>query len=184
MPLCPNCGCQNLEEAEVCIGCGTVLRGKNCIACGEWIPLSAKVCPKCGKSQEAEIVKPWTCSICGTKNNPPLEICSCCGATKDAENYLSIDYLLKHSEKDDYLSIPSCILELANGQISSPLKVNVYSMNCSIKSNFDDRAMPVFTVKPFVFETFEAETIQPDTIGITMLRRGVIGVSKIGYVAS
>ena len=152
LPLCPNCGCQNLEEAEVCIGCGTVLRGKNCIACGEWIPLSAKVCPKCGKSQEAEIVKPWTCSICGTKNNPPLEICSCCGATKDAENYLSIDYLLKHSEKDDYLSIPSCILELANGQISSPLKVNVYSMNCSIKSNFDDRAMPVFTVKPLLNE--------------------------------
>lgn len=38
--------------------------------------------------------------------------------------------------------------------------------------------------KPDTFEinTFNFDTIQPDNIGIKFLRRGVIGVSKIGYV--
>ena len=71
MPLCPVCGCQNLEEAEICISCQSVLKGKECISCGEKIPVSAKVCPKCGKSQEPEIIKPWVCNICGTKNLKP-----------------------------------------------------------------------------------------------------------------
>lgn len=34
----------------------------------------------------------------------------------------------------------------------------------------------------FSFETFEPETFKPDNIGISYLRRGVIGVRKIGYV--
>lgn len=33
----------------------------------------------------------------------------------------------------------------------------------------------------FSFETFEPETFKPDNIGISYLRRGVIGVRKIGY---
>lgn len=51
---------------------------------------------------------------------------------------------------------------------------------------FDFESFQADTFEPdtFTFETFEAESIQPDTLGITMLRRGVIGVSKIGYVAS
>ena len=39
-----------------------------------------------------------------------------------------------------------------------------------------------FEPETFEFDTFSAETIEPDTLGIKMLRRGVIGVSKIGYV--
>lgn len=40
-----------------------------------------------------------------------------------------------------------------------------------------------FEPDSFVFASFEPESIQPDTLGITVLRRGVIGVSRIGYVA-
>ena len=39
-----------------------------------------------------------------------------------------------------------------------------------------------FEADSFAFDTFAAESIQPETLGITMLRRGVIGVSKIGFV--
>lgn len=147
LPLCPVCGCQNLEEAEVCIGCQAVLKGKNCVACGEYIPVSAKVCPKCGKSQDAEILKPWTCKICGTKNSASLSICSSCGSVKGEENHLSSDYLIKHSEKDDSLSIVGCSIQLSNGQMSAPLNVNVYITNDAIKSNLDDKAIPAFTEK-------------------------------------
>ena len=39
-----------------------------------------------------------------------------------------------------------------------------------------------FEPETFSFDTFKMETFVPDNIGITFLRRGVIGVSKIGYV--
>jgi len=48
--------------------------------------------------------------------------------------------------------------------------------------DFDTFEADSFEAESFAFETFEPDTIQPDTLGITMLRRGVIGVSKIGYV--
>jgi hypothetical protein len=40
----------------------------------------------------------------------------------------------------------------------------------------------IFEVDSFEIETFDFDTIQPDNIGIKFLSRGVIGVSKIGYV--
>lgn len=39
-----------------------------------------------------------------------------------------------------------------------------------------------FEPETLTFDTFEIETIQPDSLDIKYLRRGVIGVSKIGYV--
>ena len=39
-----------------------------------------------------------------------------------------------------------------------------------------------FEPEGFSFETFETDTFEPDTLDITFLRRGVIGVSKVGYV--
>jgi len=48
---------------------------------------------------------------------------------------------------------------------------------------FESFEAETFEPERFEFETFDAETIVPDTLGITMLRRGVIGVSKIGYVS-
>lgn len=147
LPLCPVCGCQNLEEADVCLGCQSILKPKKCIACGIDIPLSAKSCPSCGKSQEAEIIKPWQCQICGTKNNAATSICVGCGKDKGEENRLSYDYLITHSDKDDSLSIPSCTVNLSNGQTSTPLKISVYTTSAPIHSNFDDVAIPIFTVK-------------------------------------
>lgn len=49
---------------------------------------------------------------------------------------------------------------------------------------FDYETFTSETFEPasFEFDTFDVETIQPDSIGIRFLRRGVIGVSKIGYV--
>ena len=131
----------------MCIGCQAVLKGKKCISCGEYIPVSAKSCPKCGKNQEPEIVKPWTCHVCNTKNNAVLTVCSNCGCTRGEENFLSYEYLLKHSEKDDVLSISGCNVLLANGQTSAPLNVTVYAMNQSIKSNLDDKLIPLFAEK-------------------------------------
>ena len=147
LPLCPECGCQNLEEAEICIGCQTVLRGKQCVSCGEYIPMSAKTCPKCGKNQEPEIVKPWTCLVCNTKNNAIFTSCSNCGCVRGEENYLSSEYLIKHSEKDDNLSIVGCTVTLSNGQASAPLNVLVYATSQPIKSNLDNKPIPLYAEK-------------------------------------
>lgn len=48
--------------------------------------------------------------------------------------------------------------------------------------DFDTFKSDTFEPETFSYDTFEAETIKPETIGITMLRRGVIGVTKIGCV--
>ena len=39
-----------------------------------------------------------------------------------------------------------------------------------------------FDPDTFKFDTFDAETTVPENIGISVMRRGVIGVTKIGYV--
>jgi hypothetical protein len=39
-----------------------------------------------------------------------------------------------------------------------------------------------FEPEGFSFDTFETDIFEPDTLDITFLRRGVIGVSKVGYV--
>lgn len=147
MPLCPVCGCQNLEEAEVCFSCGAVLKGKKCISCGEEIPLSAKSCPKCGTNQIPQIIKPWICNICGTSNDPTFESCKSCGAQRGEENHLTSDYLKKYSDKNDILSIPDCSIELANGSISSPIKVDVFDTTKPIKSNTGSKSIPILTDK-------------------------------------
>lgn len=147
MPLCPECGCQNLEEAEVCFACGAVLKGKKCIECGELIPISAKSCPRCGKSQEPEIVKPWICNICGNKNDPTFDNCICCGAKRGEENHLTFEYLAAHSNKNDALSLDDCSIELANGETSNPIKIAVYETEEPIKSNVGTKSLPIFTDK-------------------------------------
>lgn len=49
---------------------------------------------------------------------------------------------------------------------------------------FDYETFEYGTFKPesFSYDTFGTETFEPDTLDITFLRRGVIGVSKVGYV--
>lgn len=38
-----------------------------------------------------------------------------------------------------------------------------------------------FEQESFQFDSFECDTFEPDTLGITFLRRGVIGISRVGY---
>ena len=40
----------------------------------------------------------------------------------------------------------------------------------------------IFEPEEFSFDTFEPDTFEPENLDITFLRRGVIGVSKVGYV--
>ena len=49
---------------------------------------------------------------------------------------------------------------------------------------FDYESFGIETFQPesLIFDTFEAETFEPESLDITILRRGVIGVSKVGYV--
>lgn len=51
--------------------------------------------------------------------------------------------------------------------------------------NFDYESFEPESFEPETFQadTFSFDTIQPDNLGIKFLRRGVIGVSKIGYTA-
>lgn len=49
---------------------------------------------------------------------------------------------------------------------------------------FDYETLHYDTFEPesFSFDSFETDTFEPDTLDVTFLRRGVIGVSKVGYV--
>lgn len=48
--------------------------------------------------------------------------------------------------------------------------------------DFDTFSADTFEADAFKFETFDPESIRPDTLGIKMLRRGVIGITRVGYV--
>lgn len=47
--------------------------------------------------------------------------------------------------------------------------------------NYETFTPANFDFESFAFDTFDADTFKPDTIGITYLRRGVIGIDRIGY---
>ncbi len=147
LPTCPQCGVQILESAEICSACGKVLKGKKCIKCEEIIPQSAKICPKCNTAQEAEILQPWKCEVCHKSNLPTLTECAYCGSPKGAQNTLSVEYLKEHANLSDELSIPQCIVEMADGSESAPLKVNVYITNREITSSLSHERLPIFTNK-------------------------------------
>ena len=52
--------------------------------------------------------------------------------------------------------------------------------------HFDYESFEYDTFEPesFIADTFKPESLEPQTLGITFLRRGVMGVSKIGYVVA
>ena len=49
---------------------------------------------------------------------------------------------------------------------------------------FDYETFEAESFEPETFEpkTFSVDTFEPDTLDITFLRRGVLGVSKVGYI--
>lgn len=149
LPKCPSCGAQNLETVETCSVCGHIFKGKTCIneQCRKQIAFSLQTCPFCGTSQEIKTEKPWICEVCGTKNTSEEINCIACGEPKGTINHLTMDYMLEHANKDDYLSIDDCSIKLANGKMSSALKVSVYVMNQQIKPNLSSEIIPIISFK-------------------------------------
>lgn len=128
LPECPFCGTQNLKEAEICVGCGEVLKGKKCLneECGLNIPLSATMCPYCGANQVPVILEPWVCKVCKTKNVATDDSCKVCHSPRGANHPLSKEELLAHSDKDDDLSVDALSIRLADGTMSNAIRLEVY----------------------------------------------------------
>ena len=149
MIVCPECGTQNLAEAEVCSTCGHIFKGKICIneSCGKLIPFSAYTCPYCQTSQVPVVETPWICNICGTKNPAGAIVCKKCHGKKGAPNPLSEDELLKHSVKDDELSIDDLSVKLANGLNSNAFALNSYYTNGPIVSPITGERLPIILFK-------------------------------------
>ena len=146
---CPECAAQNLKGHDTCISCGAVLIGKSCInaECGKTIPQSAASCPHCGLSQIPEIVRPWTCEVCGTANEAELSDCSECTSPKGTLNPLSRERLLSHSSKADELSIPACTIPLVDGSNSSPIDVDTYLTREPIVPKPKAKSVPLYAIK-------------------------------------
>lgn len=146
---CPDCGFQNLEEAESCISCGHIFKGKACInpSCGETIPLSAVTCPKCGASQIPEKIEPWVCEICGRRNSADNDTCSSCGSPRGTENKLSEDYLTDHSMRDDDLSSTDLIATMPDGGNCDPISVDVFVTNGPMVDALGKQRLPMMAFK-------------------------------------
>ena len=126
---CPECGSQNLVEAETCSTCGYIFKGKKCIneKCGKEIALSAVVCPHCETSQIPAVETPWVCDVCGTKNSAGTTVCKHCKEKKGTPNPLGEKEILKHAVKDDELSIDDLSIKLANGQSSNAFTLRTFN---------------------------------------------------------
>lgn len=149
LPECPYCGAQNVKEAEICVGCGEVLKGKNCVneTCGKLIPASALSCPYCGANQIPIILEPWICKVCKTKNVATDDICKCCHSPRGANHPLAKEELLVHSDKDDTLSADSLSIQLADGSKSNSLHLEVYSTHSPMITPRTNVRVPVVIYK-------------------------------------
>lgn len=156
LPLCPHCGAQNIKEHDTCGACGYILVPKNCINpdCMKEIPKSALTCPFCGVSQTPRIEEPWTCAICSTRNSAGRGTCSDCGGLRNAENVMSREYLLKHSNKSDDLSLPGCRVLLADGSYSSPVDVNTFITVNPVVPYGQTESIPLVVFKGEVIDIF------------------------------
>lgn len=136
LPECPHCGAQNLKEAEICAGCGEIIKGKVCVneTCQKTIPLSATTCPFCGANQTPVILEPWICNVCKTKNIATDDVCKHCQSPRGAKHPLSKEELLAHSDKMDSLSTDGLSIKLADDSMSNPLRVDVYATHAPMIS--------------------------------------------------
>ncbi len=146
---CPGCSAQNLETAEVCLVCNHILIGKHCtnLECNKVIPKSAATCPECGTSQVVEVEAPWECQVCSTRNRPGTDTCSKCLQPRGTENLLSKEYLMKHSDKADSLSIRGCSVMLADGSHSQPIDIDTYVTKVPVTPNLTKGRVPIIAFK-------------------------------------
>lgn len=146
---CPECGTQNLAEAELCSTCGYIFKGKKCVndKCGKEIPVSAITCPYCDANQVPVVETPWVCEICGTKNSAGTSECKHCHKEKGTPNPLSKTEIMKHSVKDDDLSIDNLTIKLANGQNSNSFTLNTYYSEKALASPLTNERLPMILFK-------------------------------------
>lgn len=149
MVTCPECGAQNLSEAEICTVCGHIFKSKNCLnpECGKVIPYSATVCPHCETSQVPKIETPWICGVCGTKNQAGETVCKKCKKQKGTNNPLSEKEILQHSVKDDDLSIDNLSISLSNGDSSTLFNLSTYYCEEQLISPITNERFPMIVFK-------------------------------------
>lgn len=149
MITCPECGTQNLAEAEVCSTCGHIFRSKKCInaECGKEIPYSAVTCPYCETNQIPKVETPWTCNVCGTKNLAGTTVCKHCHSDKGTPNPLNETEALKHAVKDDELSIENLTIKLADGQSSNAFILDTYNSVNPLVSPITSDRLPIVLFK-------------------------------------
>ncbi len=147
--LCPECNAQNLKGHDACIACAAVLVGTTCVhsECSKQIPLSAASCPHCGTSQLPELVRPWSCQVCGERNSIDASSCSTCATPKGTLNPMSRDHLLANSSKNDELSIAACTVLLADDSNSSPLDIATYVTKEPIIPSPKSKSIPIYSIK-------------------------------------
>ena len=142
---CPECGGQNLKEADHCIACGAVLKGKECVnpECKQIIPLSAKSCPHCGANQVPVVIEPWICEVCHKKNIADDSTCKCCGSPRGTKDPLSLEVMIDSADKVDSLSDSSFMVTLADGTKNNPLTFEVYSTHSPIINPLTKEELPI-----------------------------------------
>lgn len=126
MARCSDCGAEHSEDALECIGCGKVLVGKNCRACGQLILHSANTCPMCGEPQGVVEHIPWACAQCEHMNGPDDDVCGDCGLERGKANPMSRDALFAVSSKSDELSFESTVFKHVDGSSTDALAVNTF----------------------------------------------------------
>ncbi|MEZ9785083.1 ATP-binding protein [Vibrio breoganii] len=155
---CPECSAENLQSAEQCLVCDAILIGKPCLECEGEIPLSALSCHLCGASQVPEVVEPWLCLVCNTKNIATAESCSNCDSARGTPNKLSPEYLKTNSEYEESLSIAGCSVKLADGTNSQPIDVECYSVHRPMVLNHQGTVLPIVVNKGEAVEIFVDKT--------------------------
>ncbi|HYM65490.1 MAG TPA: zinc ribbon domain-containing protein, partial [Candidatus Sulfotelmatobacter sp.] len=146
MKKCPNPEClmDNPEDDETCFNCGFIFNKKQCISCKQDIPFSAERCGLCGADQDENSSK-WTCQICLKENNNDSSECSSCGSLKGTINTLSLEYLVSHSQIIKELSIDNAFIKLPDDAFSSPLNIEVRSLNSEGKHLIlKNKRLPIF----------------------------------------
>ncbi len=123
---CPSCAAQNPDGAYTCVGCGEILRSKECRDCGMKIAQNAINCPVCGVNQVPIITAPWRCEACEHTNSPSDQACTRCGHQKGTPNPLSHDSLLGVGKKVDELSFDSYHFRNVDGTTSEAISVSTY----------------------------------------------------------
>lgn len=146
---CPECGAQNLKEADCCLTCGAVLKGKTCISdkCGKRIPFAAESCPFCGASQVPIIIEPWYCDVCHAKNIATDNICIRCNNPRGTKDPLSKEVLASESDKIDSLSDSNLSIKMADGSMNRPLAFEVFSTHAPIITPVEKEELPLLIFK-------------------------------------